>query len=194
MAGNAYHAVCSCFALSSKLGSRLYCSVLRRDSTVLVSLTPCCTLSPACVTAAPAFGRLSAVHSRWVLVFIVYSCAMQQVCCGCVTTVVQYVPPCGSFFCVCFLSISALLSKIYIKKVCSQPAPGGERVGRSWRACGIVWAEAVQEGLSGIVLQMHSSAVRSAAVKSACRAMCGGRQLVGCSTYMAVIQLVQQYS
>jgi hypothetical protein len=58
MAGNAYHAVCSCFALSSKLGSRLYCSVLRRDSTVLVSLTPCCTLSPACVTAEPAFGRL----------------------------------------------------------------------------------------------------------------------------------------
>jgi hypothetical protein len=34
------------------------CSVLWRDSTALLSLAPCCALSPACVAAVPACGRL----------------------------------------------------------------------------------------------------------------------------------------
>jgi hypothetical protein len=57
------------------------CSVLQRDSAVLVLLAPCCTLSPAGTVAVPAFGRLQRCAPPLGLQFsmCVYGCALQRV-------------------------------------------------------------------------------------------------------------------
>jgi hypothetical protein len=57
----------------------------------------------------------------------------------------------------------------------------------------IVLAEAV-EGWNGVGLQLYGSVVCRSALRSAGMAVGGSRQLVGCSTHMAGIRLVQKHS
>jgi hypothetical protein len=56
----------------------------------------------------------------------VVQCDRVEDVCMRVTTVVQFVPPCG-VSCVCPFYQSALLSSAIFKNVCCQPAPGGGR-------------------------------------------------------------------
>jgi hypothetical protein len=81
------------------------CSVLWRDSTALLSLVPCCALSPACVAAVPAFGCLQRCAPPLGSLLRVQLCSAIGLGCVCVTTVAQFAPPCGGLLCLCFCAV-----------------------------------------------------------------------------------------
>jgi hypothetical protein len=103
------------------------CSVLWRDSTALLSLAPCCALSPACVAAVPAFGRLQCSAPPLGSLFSVQLCSGTGLGCvyvcyhGCAVRAALWRLLCVYF--VSLLSRAALYSKT---SALSLPLGGGE--------------------------------------------------------------------